>query len=52
MIRKSDYTLHMLKEKPRLLLSLSSHSSLAFWVSRPITGFKLPSSMAQTKREL
>jgi hypothetical protein len=51
-IRKSDYTVHMLKEKPRTLLSLSSHSSLEFWVPPPITGLKLPSSMPQTKREL
>jgi hypothetical protein len=51
-IRKSDYTVHMLKEKPRLVLSLSSHSSLEFWISPLITGVKLPSSMPQTKREI
>jgi hypothetical protein len=51
-IRKSDYTVHMLKEKPRLLLSLSSHSSLEFRISPLITGVKLPSSMPQTKREI
>jgi hypothetical protein len=51
-IRKSDYTVHMLKEKPRLLLYLSSHSSLEFWVSPPITSFELPSSMPRSKREI